>query len=40
MNGVLARWSGPIYAILRIMAGLMFMMHGTQKILGFPPRQL
>ena len=39
MNGVLARWSGPIYAILRIMAGLMFMMHGTQKILGFPPRQ-
>ena len=39
MNGVLARWGGPLYAILRIMAGLMFMMHGTQKILGLPPRQ-
>ena len=37
MTPLLARFSGPIYAILRIMTGLMFMMHGTQKLFGFPP---
>ena len=28
------------YAALRILAGLMFMMHGTQKLLGWPPPEL
>lgn len=30
----LAKHSESAYALLRIMAGFMFMMHGTQKILG------
>ena len=36
MEKLLGRFSPQIYALLRIVAGLMFMMHGTQKILGFP----
>lgn len=35
-NHFLSRLSAPSYALLRIMAGLMFMAHGTQKLLGFP----
>jgi putative oxidoreductase len=26
-----------VYGLLRILAGLMFAMHGTQKVIGFPP---
>lgn len=37
MTPLLARFSGPIYAILRIMTGIMFLMHGTQKLFGWPP---
>jgi putative oxidoreductase len=29
-------WAPRIRSILRIVAGLMFMMHGTQKLLGWP----
>ena len=29
-------WRGRIRSILRIMAALLFMQHGTQKILSFP----
>ena len=36
MEKLLGRFAPQIYALLRIVAGLMFMMHGTQKILGFP----
>jgi putative oxidoreductase len=36
MDGFLGRWTGPIYSILRIITGIMFMIHGTQKILGAP----
>ena len=36
MERFLGRFSKYIYAILRVVAGLMFMMHGTQKLLGFP----
>jgi putative oxidoreductase len=32
----LSRWSGEILSILRIVAAYMFMLHGTQKIFGFP----
>jgi putative oxidoreductase len=32
----LGRFAPPLYAILRIIAGLMFLLHGTQKILGWP----
>jgi putative oxidoreductase len=30
----LARWSDTIYAITRILFGLLFLCHGLQKILG------
>ncbi len=29
-------WSGYTHAALRIMTGLLFLQHGTAKILGFP----
>ena len=32
-----ASWSGPLLSLLRIVAALAFMSHGTSKILGFPP---
>jgi putative oxidoreductase len=36
MANYFARFSGPAYALLRIVAGLMFAMHGAQKLFGFP----
>lgn len=32
----LDRYSGQAYALLRIVAGLMFMAHGVQKFFNFP----
>jgi putative oxidoreductase len=40
MESFLGRYSTYIYAILRIVSGFLFMWHGTQKLLGFPPQQL
>ncbi|MFM9903584.1 MAG: DoxX family protein [Pyrinomonadaceae bacterium] len=37
MNQILGRYSAYIYAIFRIVFGFMFMLHGTQKMLGWPP---
>lgn len=34
-----ATWAPKMLSILRIMAGLLFMQHGTQKLLGFPPSE-
>lgn len=31
-----AKWAPQLRSILRIIAGLMFMLHGAQKLLGFP----
>jgi putative oxidoreductase len=37
LNGVLPKsWSGHTHAALRVMTGLLFLQHGTAKILGFP----
>ena len=33
----LVRWEPYAQAALRIMAGLLFLAHGTQKFLSFPP---
>jgi putative oxidoreductase len=33
----LERWSPHILGILRIVAALLFIQHGTQKFFGFPP---
>src|SRR4029078_6954781 len=36
MERILGRFSSYFYAILRIVAGLLFACHGTQKLFGFP----
>jgi putative oxidoreductase len=39
MKNLIARFAAQLYAILRIVAGLMFAMHGTQKLFGWPGGQ-
>jgi putative oxidoreductase len=36
MASFMKQWTGETYAAMRIMAGLMFLFHGTQKLFGFP----
>jgi putative oxidoreductase len=36
MERILGKYSAALYAILRIVAGLLFAMHGSQKLFGFP----
>jgi len=31
------RYEPYVYAVLRIITGLLFLSHGTSKLLGFPP---
>ena len=41
MDALFARlspYSPHALALLRIMSGLLFLAHGSQKLLGFPPR--
>ena len=33
----LSNWTPYALAVLRIVVGLIFLEHGTQKLLGFPP---
>lgn len=35
----LSRFQPQLHALLRIMTGLLFLEHGTQKFLSFPPGQ-
>lgn len=37
MDSLATVWAPRVLSILRIMAALLFMEHGTQKLLGFPP---
>ena len=37
LDAISATWAPRLLSVLRIMTGLMFLQHGTQKILGFPP---
>jgi putative oxidoreductase len=37
--GFLGRFEPQLYALMRIIAGFLFLWHGTQKLLGFPPSQ-
>ena len=34
------RWAPRVLSILRIVAALIFMAHGTQKLLGFPASEM
>ena len=36
MERFLSKYSPYLYAILRILAGVMFAMHGSQKLFGWP----
>lgn len=36
MERFIGRYAPQLYAILRVVAGLMFAMHGTQKLFGWP----
>ena len=37
MQRFLGRYAEIAYALLRVVAGLMFALHGTQKLFAFPP---
>ena len=39
MNEFLASWSPRVLSILRIITGFLFLWHGSQKLLGYPPSQ-
>ena len=34
------RWTSRMLSVFRIVVGLLFMLHGTQKMFGFPPSQM
>ncbi|HEM46941.1 MAG TPA: DoxX family protein [Alphaproteobacteria bacterium] len=36
MASFMKPWEGETYAVLRIIAGLLFFVHGTSKIFGYP----
>lgn len=41
LNGPIpSSWSGPLLSLLRIMAGLLLLQHGTAKMLGFPAMEM
>ena len=37
MNKIEGRWAPEALSLLRIVAALLFLMHGSSKLLGFPP---
>jgi len=40
MYQVIGRFTPQAFALLRIVSGLMFMIHGTSKLLGWPPSKM
>lgn len=38
--GFLTRFSPQLLSVLRIVSALIFMEHGTSKLLGFPPTEM
>jgi putative oxidoreductase len=37
LESTLSPWTPRVLSLVRIVAGLIFLEHGTQKLLGFPP---
>ncbi len=40
MQSFIGRFTPQCFAILRIISGIMFLMHGTQKLLNWPPGKM
>jgi putative oxidoreductase len=40
LTATLNLWAPRVLSILRIVAGLLFLEHGTQKLLGFPAGEM
>lgn len=40
MENFLGRYAIYLYAMMRIVVGFLFMWHGSQKLLGYPPPKL
>ncbi len=40
MQTFIGRYAAQCFAILRIISGVLFAMHGTQKLLNFPPGKM
>lgn len=38
--GFLGKYEPYLYALLRIVSGFLFIWHGSQKLLGYPPQQI
>src|SRR5437016_4291365 len=38
MDTVIGRFSPQVFAVFRIVVGLLFACHGSQKLLGWPPQ--
>ena len=36
-NFFMSRWQSELLGLLRVVTGLLFIEHGTSKLLGFPP---
>jgi putative oxidoreductase len=39
MSDTLRAWAPRLLSVLRIVAAAVFMVHGSQKLLGFPPSE-
>lgn len=39
LNTFYATWTPRVLSVLRIITGFLFIWHGSQKLLGFPPMQ-
>ena len=39
MNMDYTAWTPRALSVLRIVTGMLFLEHGTQKLLGFPPSE-
>lgn len=40
MDSIITTWSPRLLSVLRIVAGLLFLEHGTAKLLHFPPMEM